>query len=204
MFVTLLRDNPEFYIAWVVVVAFSICMHEFAHAWMASRQGDHTAREHGYMSLNPLRVMGPTALICLALFGIAWGSVPVDPRRMRTSRSHALVALAGPAANLLLAAVGAGVAWPAALAANQPAYFVAGIALRANTFLLLFNLLPVPILDGWEVWSWIFPPLRRIPAQQARQAGMIILLIVLLSGLFQYVWDAAFAPSALVLSGLPG
>jgi Zn-dependent protease len=199
MFVALLWDNPRFYVAWLVVVTFSICVHEFMHAWTASLQGDYTAREHGYMSLNPLRVMGPSALVCLVMFGIAWGSVPVNPRRMRRHYSHALVAFAGPAANLGVAVVAVAAARVAAMAGNEAVFFTTGIAVQANVFLLLFNLLPVPILDGWEVWSFVMPPLRRIPADRARQAGLIILLVILLSGLIRYVWELAFTVSHFLL-----
>ena len=90
------------YIMWVTVVMFSICLHEAAHAYVAMKQGDPTAANHGHLSLNPIKQMGTFSIIMLLLIGIAWGAVPVDPRRMRHKYSEALVSFAGPAANLLL------------------------------------------------------------------------------------------------------
>ena len=103
LFIRYLFEDPRYYIFWIVSVAFSICVHEFCHAATASTFGDNTARANGFMSLNPLRVMGPSSLICLALFGIAWGAVPVNPWSYRKRYQPSLVSAAGPFANLLLA-----------------------------------------------------------------------------------------------------
>ncbi|MCX6995813.1 MAG: site-2 protease family protein, partial [Kiritimatiellaeota bacterium] len=70
-------EQPFFFFAWVGIVTFSICVHEFAHAWMALRCGDDTAARAGHLSLNPFRQMGPSSLIALLVVGIAWGAVPV-------------------------------------------------------------------------------------------------------------------------------
>ena len=96
MFIEQLLDHPVYFITWVAVVTFSICVHEFMHAWTALTQGDSTAQREGYLSLNPLKVMGLRSLIMLVLIGVAWGAVPVNPRAMRRSYSPVLVACAGP------------------------------------------------------------------------------------------------------------
>ncbi|MCO5045505.1 MAG: hypothetical protein M9935_09575 [Kiritimatiellae bacterium] len=84
-FISRIAEDPFYVVSWIVIVTFSICVHEFAHAWMALRLGDDTAAREGHLSLNPLIQMGWMSLMLLALFGIAWGSVPVDPRRLRTA-----------------------------------------------------------------------------------------------------------------------
>ena len=86
----------------LLVVVFSVCLHEYAHARAALWQGDATAAEQGHLTLNPLKQMGPMSLIMLLIIGIAWGAVPVNPGRMRHRYSDALVSFAGPATNLAL------------------------------------------------------------------------------------------------------
>ena len=100
LFINELFENPRFFAAVSVLVIFSICLHEFCHAWMALKQGDPTAADRGHLTLNPLRQMGFFSIVTFLMIGIAWGAVPVDPARMRHKYSHLLVALAGPAANL--------------------------------------------------------------------------------------------------------
>ncbi len=192
MFIQLLRDQPVIYLTWVVLVMFSICLHEYAHAWVALTQGDDTAASRGYLTMNPLKTMGPLALVFLALVGIAWGQVPVNPQRMRSSHSRALTAGAGPAANLLLAtAFFCLFVLFSRFATIQPLPFVAHVGLRANLFLLLFNLLPLPILDGWDLYEFVIPALRKIPTTTTRQIGLIGLLILLATGWYRYIWNAA-------------
>ncbi|OPZ26198.1 MAG: Peptidase family M50 [Lentisphaerae bacterium ADurb.BinA184] len=199
MFIELLWKQPDVYVAMVVLLVFSICVHEYCHAWMAWREGDPTAVQQGYLTLNPLRVMGPVSLVFLALVGVAWGAVPVNPMRLRGRGSHGRVSLAGPAANLVLAAAFAGLVWVAG-GRMAPLAFIAGIGLNVNVLLFLFNLLPLPPLDGWEVFSWLIPALRRVSHQKAQQFGFIVLLVLMMSGLFRYLWAAADFVTGLVLS----
>ena len=206
MFIMTLTTDPGVYLMWVTVIAFSICCHEFAHAWVACREGDSTAVEQGYLTMNPLRVMGMQSLVFLALFGIAWGSVPVRPAAMRRRHSHLLVAMAGPVMNLILA--GAGVAVCAIMIRTASA--LAGLAANpvfdmfltigtANFFLFMFNLLPVPVFDGWELYRSLFPALRRVPPQQAQQWGFGLLLVILLTGAYGYIWRFASFLTAVLM-----
>ena len=199
MFIQLLWSRPDFYVVWVTIVIFSICVHEYMHAWVAYGMGDETAVRQGYLTLNPLRTMGPQSLVFLALFGIAWGAVPVTPSRMRAHYGPGLTALAGPITNLVLALLFAFAARMTAGLDIDAVDLMCQIGTQANVFLLIFNLLPVPMLDGWEVYGLLFPGLRRIPPVKSRQIGFIILLIVLLSGLIRYVWIAAAEVAALLI-----
>lgn len=198
MFIQLLWERPDLYFTWVVLVVFSICVHEACHAWTAHWQGDSTAVDNGFLTLNPLKVMGRWSLLFVALIGFAWGAVPVIPSRFRSKASHAIVSISGPFANATLAVAFGGlliavikVTGPGGSGESGVSIlrFFLSIGIRVNVFLALFNMLPIPILDGWEVFSLIFPALKRIPTQQARQYGFIALLVILFSGLHYFLWD---------------
>jgi len=206
MFIEMLWTDPVQYLTWVVVVAFSICLHEFAHAWVAVHQGDATPIYAGRFSMNPLRVMGPTSLAMLVLFGFAWGAVPVNPGAMRRRWSHFLTALAGPLSNLLLA-LGFGVLAALALPAGQgtdlrnPFHMLLWTGVAANCFLFLFNMLPAPILDGWTVYAFLLPPLRRISRATQLRLGWIVLLILFLTPAGQFFWSLAGSMAAHIIRG---
>jgi Zn-dependent protease len=143
-----------------VALLFSLSFHEFSHAWMADRLGDPTARYMGRLTLNPMAHLDlyGTMFMLLALFsgiGIGWAKpVPFNPNNLRVPyrRGIGLVSVAGPASNLILAVVAAVLARLGAIV-NLPtaitllfAYFVV-----VNVSLMLFNLIPLPPLDGSKV-----------------------------------------------------
>ncbi len=191
MFITLLQRAPEFYITWVVVVMFSICVHECCHAWTAFRCGDSTAVDRGYFTLNPLVVMGPMSLGLLAFFGIAWGAVPVTPSRLREPYGRALVAASGPLANVGLFCAFFLILLIALFSGIEELVMIGRTGMTANGFLFLFNMLPVPGLDGWDVYELLFPALKRVPADTRNQVGWIILLLILFTGAFRIFWTLA-------------
>ena len=192
IFIQMIESAPKYYVTWVVLICFSICLHEFFHAWTAYKKGDSTAVDGGYMTLNPLHVMGWQSLLILALFGLAWGAVPINPRRLRGKHGHLIVALAGPAANLGLAFLFFLVMFfNGTIIDSETILFVCRLGISANIFLLLFNLLPLPMLDGWELYSTLFPNFNKVPREQAQQYGFFGLLVILFLGLHRYLWDAA-------------
>lgn len=183
LFIEWLSRDPAFFVAWIVVVAFSVCLHETAHAWCAWLQGDDTAVRNGFGDLDPRRLMGWTSLLALALFGIAWGSVPVVPARLRHAWSEALVALSGPVTNLVLAvlcSVG-GVLTNHLGPGAEPVQLVFRCGLEANCLLAVLNLLPVPPFDGWAVVSYVVPALRRITVERLNIASWVLLMVLLVS-----------------------
>jgi len=101
----LLKADPARLLSWAVWVIGSICLHELAHGWAAIKQGDDTPIMTGHMTWNPLVHMGKFSLIMFAVVGIAWGSMPVSPHRLRGRHAEAIVAFAGPAMNIALAIV---------------------------------------------------------------------------------------------------
>lgn len=193
----------------VPVLLLSFTVHEFAHAWVASREGDPTAERLGRVTLNPLPhidVFGTILVPALLLatksgFLIGWAKpVPVDPRNFRDlRRSDLKVALAGVTANLVLAVaftlgmvavVHARRSWPEAdLLRLVEVMLDAGI--RLNFLLVVFNLLPVPPLDGARALYRLLP--ARLAAGYARLQGaaIVIFLALMLTGMLSWVlWPA--------------
>ena len=163
LFIQTLFTDPMGYFAWVIIIVFSICVHEFAHAAMAWRMGDDTAARQGHLTLNPLRQMGPRSLLMLALIGLAWGAVPVMPSRLGRG-GRALVSFAGPGSNALLCMLfsGAAMAAHALTRGIEGVVYVLLLASSANGVLFILNMLPVPGLDGWSVLGALVPGLERV------------------------------------------
>ncbi len=177
-------------LARVVVVLIAMDVHEFAHAYVAYRMGDTTARDTGRMTLNPfvnIHWLG-FAMWVLIGFGIL-GTAPVNERRMRDPRWGMLAAVAaGPIANLLLAVVSA---IPFFLGMEPQAFCPTGFIptipqiltamVQWNLLLFLFNLLPIAPLDGWTILLKILPPdlAYRIARYQNEIAYAFIALILL-------------------------
>ncbi len=196
MFITNLWQNPQLYITWMVVVVFSICVHEVAHAWMAARQGDRTAADAGFLSMNPLRLMGPRSLLFMALFGIAWGAVPVNRHRYRHRYSAALVSFSGPFSNLCLAfcfALAAALAnrHMARIPALEMFRMVALVGASANCLLFIFNMLPVPMLDGWEVLALPLPAIERLSASAKANYTLVAFLVLMLTPASGFIMQLA-------------
>ncbi len=147
-------------------VLLGITIHEFAHAWAADRLGDPTPRYLGRLTLNPLAHLDPLGTIMFLVsiaygFGIGWGKpVPINPRNIRklpVVTGMGLIALAGPLSNLLLAsALALILRFATPLALNS--FLLAGVF--ANVGLALFNLLPLPPLDGYDVLLGIIGSFR--------------------------------------------
>lgn len=201
------QHNPVMLMAWVFWIIASIVLHELGHGFAAIRLGDSTPRDTGHMTLNPLVHMGPTSLMLFAVFGIAWGAMPVDPARLRGRYAEALVAAAGPAVNLLLAALSftlfflwvaigggfwiKGVQAPDPLFGNTQTFFLTGMIV--NIALMLFNLIPVPPLDGSRILGCIHRPYERLwMGPQAQYFALIAFVVVFfLAG--DWMWAAGLS-----------
>ena len=160
MFIAELFSRPRWFAAAALVVVFSICAHEFMHAYVALKQGDPTAADAGHLTMNPFRQMGWWSLIMLALLGIAWGQVPVNPDNLRTRKARVAVALAGVAANLVLAVIFAGLCALTLRMARENGFAVSVLlyASAINLVLAAINLFPVPGFDGWNVLREFWRP----------------------------------------------
>lgn len=206
-------ENPILLVSWVAWVIGSIVLHELGHGWAAIRAGDRTPIETGHMTWNPVVHMGGMSLIVFAVVGIAWGAMPVNPSRFRRRHDDAMVAFAGPAMNLSLAIVSVllAVAWgvltavasiPDPLGHNVFIFFHLGAML--NVVLFLFNLAPVPPLDGSRILASFVPPYERfIESEQGRTVSLIAFLIFFWWG-SDYVFDAGGLAVMFVYEHLAG
>lgn len=192
---------PELTVA-ILATVLAITLHEAAHGYAALALGDDTAQRHGRLSLNPLRHVDPVGTILLpailllvqlvtigrveAMFG--WAKpVPVDIRRLRDPRSGmALVAAAGPAMNVFLAWCAAMLAHPLESASGvlPPDLVALGVrfivlSILANLLLGLFNLLPIPPLDGGRILVGLLPAPLALGLARLERAGLLIVLLLI-------------------------
>ncbi len=179
-------------VVWILPVIFAITVHEVAHGWMAKKYGDNTAASLGRLTLNPLKhidLVGTIILPGLLLitgtgFIFGWAKpVPVDSRYFKNPRQDmAIVALAGPASNLLMAIGWAliarlGVAVGLGNEAIAMPLIYSGIAgISINLILMLLNLLPIPPLDGSRILSGMLPSYWAWQFNKLERFGFIILL----------------------------
>ncbi len=158
--------------SWIIWVIVSICLHELGHGVAAIWEGDDTPRRTGHMTFNPLVHMGGYSLVAFLLIGFAWGLMPVNPNNFRHRRwGDAIVAAAGPAVNLILAAVlltAAGLVSAFILGAKNPPEWGVNLQLFLatggwlNLALLALNLLPIPPLDGSRILASFSDPYARL------------------------------------------
>jgi Zn-dependent protease len=204
LFLSYLQSDPRYYFTWIIIVTFSICVHEWAHAAMALRCGDDTAARAGHLSLNPLVQMGPTSLFYLAIIGIAWGMVPVDVSQLRKRGQEALVAFAGPLANFVLMMIFSLLFMVvSALIPMEENSFVPILyeASRANAVLFLLNMLPIPILDGWTVLSHFIPRMKMLPRETAMSIATMCILAIFITPLGNLLWQGGEAFSRWSMKG---
>ena len=166
-------------------ILFGLTIHEFSHGYVAWRLGDPTAKMMGRLTLNPLKHLDPIGTIALFLFRFGWAKpVPIDPRNFsHPTRDMAISSLAGPAANLLTAAVAglilrvfdlfhiSGFAW------LLISYFV-----LFNLILCFFNLIPIPPLDGSRLLYHLLPPNLAAAYGRLERYGFMILIGIIFVG----------------------
>jgi len=185
----------------LVMLIPSITFHEFMHGYAAFRLGDPTAKNAGRLTLNPIASIDPFGSILLPLMGFFFGGfifgyakpVPYNPMYFKNLRQgEIIVGFAGPAANLALALVGAGLAWAALPIAAvsmslASALYLVGFALaRTNLVLMFFNLIPIPPLDGSSIVPLFLPDsaMRKWYELQRYSFAILIGLLVLVPMLF--------------------
>ena len=171
----------------VITVVISIVLHELAHGWAAIWQGDDTPRQMGHMTGDPMVHMGGFSLLMLALVGMAFGAMPVNPGNFRSRYGDALVSAAGPAMNFLLAlvaltalAVWVKISGSAIEGPSKNGQFFLQIFGTTNIALGIFNLLPVPPLDGSTVLGNFVPAYRRWRDSLGNPTWMLFIVIMIL------------------------
>lgn len=196
-------SQPQLISILVLPVLFAIIVHEVAHGWAAKQLGDPTAERLGRLTLNPIKHIDPIgtllvpALLVLLRTGFIFGwakPVPITWQNLRRpKRDMALVAAAGPAANLVMA-----VLWGlvvkistllplSAIALSEPMKFMGLAGILANVLLMVFNLLPLPPLDGGRVAVGLLPGPWAWRLSQVEPYGFFILIALMYSGLLWVV-----------------
>jgi Zn-dependent protease len=203
-----------------IVLAFiglllALTVHEASHAWAAFRLGDPTAKHLGRLSLNPIVHIDPIGTVLLPLLAMSTGApllgwakpVPVDGRYLKNFRRDFMwIALAGPASNVVLAIVASLLlrALPllppsvGAIAVVEPLLQFAAAFFRINVLLAVFNMIPVPPLDGSNVVAALLPPQLAVQWDGVRQYGIFILYGLMLTG----VLGTIIGPPYRFLAGL--
>lgn len=179
----------------LVPLILSLTVHEFAHAWSAWKLGDDTAEREGRLTLNPLVHMDPIGTFLLPMMGIPFGwakPVPVNPARFRRdvnmTTGMMLTAAAGPLSNVLLAiasavSYGLTLRWaPEVLETKGGLHELLVMVMWMNVGLALFNMLPVPPLDGSRVVEGLLPYRMRGMWERVLQVGPLLLLAVIYFG----------------------
>jgi Zn-dependent protease len=203
---------------WAIPLLLAITLHEVAHGWTARFFGDRTAELLGRLSLNPLRhidpvgtLLVPAVLLAIGLPVIGWAKpVPVATKALRNPRrAMLLVSLAGPVANLLMAAL-----WCVALGLvvrvhGNPTLvgWIASMAqagIIANTILGLFNLIPIPPLDGGRVVAGLLPPAMASRFERVEPVGFLIVVGLAALGMFGWLLEPASRIVGHVISVLLG
>jgi len=188
---------------WALPVLFAVVLHEVAHGWVADRLGDDTARWMGRLTLNPIKHIDPIGTILIPvlllvmqspfLFGYA-KPVPINWHKLRNpKRDMVWVALAGPLSNLALALLSTAVLALAVMMPESMAWFTKPLALMCqasiiiNLVLLVFNLLPLPPLDGGRVAVGLLPGPIAYQLSKLERYGFIIIVVLLALGWLQSI-----------------
>jgi len=190
----------------LIVLLFSVSLHESAHAWMAERRGDPTGRLLGRITLNPIRHMDLVGSFIVPMIGIFTGApvfgwakpVPVNPVNLRDFRRDQLfIAAAGPVSNLLAAAGFLAIYKVITLSGFLlellpgiilvPVLMLCQVGILLNIILAVFNLIPIPPLDGSWVLIGLLPPRAAVYFEKIRPYGFGLLLLLLLTGGLSYI-----------------
>lgn len=190
-------------IAELLITAFcvflSLSIKGVARAWVAHKLGDDTAKNMGRLSLSPRYHLDPIGAICLFFFGFGWANpVPVNPRnfsKVKMKTGMVLTSIAGPVANLILAFVSMfliQVLFRGSMnSALLAVYILLNVLVTLNISLAVFNLLPIPPLDGYKVLSALLPPKYYFKLMQYERYGFIALLLIIYLPMFNSLLSGA-------------
>ena len=195
--ITLLFDNPLVFVAWVAAIIIGISFHEFSHVLAAYLQGDQTGKNLGRLTLSPFAHIDPIGMLLLVVAGFGWGRpAPFNPSNLRNRRfGTTLVAIAGPISNLVLIAV-FGILFRViisalALPAENLLVIFLIFLIQINIVLMVFNLIPIPPLDGSRVLLNVLPERYAAFKESFERFGPFLLIFLVLfgEGLFRHLFS---------------
>jgi|TARA_B100001059_G_C17564570_1_gene441863 Zn-dependent protease len=180
----LFRLPPEVLVLLIPVLLFALVFHEFSHGWVANKLGDPTAKNQGRLTLNPVAHLDPVGSMMILFVGFGWAKpVPVDSRYLADPRKDMMkIAFAGPASNLFLALVGGIMIRLTGYSGSLTSMLI--LFTQINISLAVFNMIPIPPLDGSQIFSGIM--IRKNPqlVMQLQTYGPQILMGLILFGMF--------------------
>lgn len=198
MILDTLFQNPVIFVVWLAAIIIPIALHEFAHALAATAQGDPTPKSMGRLTLNPLAHIDPLGILLLLVAGFGWGKpTPYNPLYLKNRRyGPALIAAAGPILNVVLIIVfGVFLKLVANLGPDNLLVIFLVALIQINIVLMLFNLLPIPPLDGSKVLFSLLPASSlNFQARFERFGPMLLLGLVLIDqfaslGIFRWLFS---------------
>jgi len=177
----------------IPIVLITLTVHEFAHGYIAYKMGDYTASIMGRLTLNPIKHIDPIGLIMMIVVGFGWAKpVPINPRNFKNpKKGMALSALAGPVANIIMAIIGVLIysillrIFIAAQIFNtfaQSALIFFNYFAMLNVWFAVFNLIPIPPLDGSRIVSYFLPPKLYYYYNYVERYGFLVLIILIYGG----------------------
>ncbi len=174
----------SFLIISLPILLITITIHEFAHAWVADRMGDPTPRMAGRLTLNPISHIDPIGFLMLILVRFGWAKpVPINPYNFSDPRRGSLfVSLAGPLSNFLFAWILAILYRTLPVAFGEIVASILSYTIWINLALAVFNLIPIPPLDGSHILEYFLPAHQYEMMYRLQQYGFLILIAIILFG----------------------
>jgi Zn-dependent protease len=204
-------------VVWALPVIFAITVHEVAHGWVAKKYGDNTAYAQGRLTLNPIQHIDPIGtivlpIVCLLLGGIIFGwakPIPVNGRYFKNPRKDmAMVALAGPVSNLLMALIWALIARAGIMvdveSVTKPLAYMGMAGISINLVLAVLNMIPLPPLDGSRIITAMLSNNMAYKYNQLEPYGFYILLALMYLGILGIVMALPMALLGFVFYGIAG
>jgi Zn-dependent protease len=205
---------------WAIPLIFAITLHEVAHGWVANWCGDKTAKLSGRLSLNPIKhvdiigtIVVPLLMLVSSNFIFGWAKpVPVDARNMtHPRRDMALVAIAGPLSNFIMAFFWGAIAWLGLYLSDHnynwvgvPLSFMGGAGMMINVVLGVLNLIPLPPLDGGRLLVCLLPPRIGYKLSLIEPYSFFILILLLVTGALSLILGPFIALFLQLLSRMFG
>lgn len=191
MILETLFSTPAIFLAWVVAIVIALAVHEFSHALAGNLLGDPTAKNLGRLTLNPLAHISWLGFVVLLLVGFGWGKpVPFNPYNLKFKRwGPALVAVAGPLSNLIMAVATGFILWLLiffqALPSENLLIQFLYIFVILNVILMVFNLIPIPPLDGSKILYAVLhqPKYRQLIIFLETRGPMLLILLLILDNI---------------------